>query len=60
MNEQEFTDFCARYIKSTADWATKDFGKPGIGRYKAKRCEWMPQLVRSGWKHEALWTARLS
>jgi len=49
---QEFTDFIALYIHSTADWAYKDFGKPNIDHFGAQSAEWHPRL-------RGLWSNRL-
>lgn len=45
LSAQQYADFLDRYIKIKADWAPRDFGKPGIERFGAVAREWHPQLV---------------
>ncbi len=40
----EYASFLDRYIKTTADWAPRDFGKPGIERFGAAAREWHPRM----------------
>jgi hypothetical protein len=40
--QEDYTRYRASYVISKADWAQKDFGKPNIERFGAKREEWRP------------------
>ncbi len=44
LSQADYDRFFASYIKSTADWAFKDFGKPNIGKFGARSQEWLPTL----------------
>ena len=44
----EYADYQARYLKTDADWAPRDFGKPGLARFGAAQQEWHPRL-RNCW-----------
>ena len=44
LSAADYTAFLARYIKTTADWAPRDFGKPNIGSFGAMSHEWHPRL----------------
>lgn len=45
LSQQDYTQFFANYVISTADWAKKDFGKPNIERFGAESRSWLPSLV---------------
>jgi len=45
LSQADYDRFFASYIKTTADWAFKDFGKPNIERFLARSQEWLPTLV---------------
>jgi hypothetical protein len=45
LSQSDYDRFFASYIKSTADWAFKDFGKPNIAKFGARSQEWLPTLV---------------
>ncbi|MGD0739655.1 MAG: DUF5054 domain-containing protein, partial [Terracidiphilus sp.] len=40
--QEDYTRYRASYVISKQDWAQKDFGKPNIERFGAKREEWQP------------------
>ncbi|MBV8515196.1 MAG: DUF5054 domain-containing protein [Acidobacteria bacterium] len=40
--------FLDSYVKSKADWAPKDFGKPGIEKFGAQSRTWVPEGVQCG------------
>jgi len=42
LSQEDYTRYRASYVISNADWAQKDFGKPNIERFGAKREEWQP------------------
>jgi hypothetical protein len=42
LSQDDYTRYRASYVISNADWAQKDFGKPSIERFGAKREEWQP------------------
>jgi len=42
LSQDDYTRYRASYVISKADWAQKDFGKPSIERFGAKREEWRP------------------
>jgi len=44
-SKEDFDRFIGSYIRSTEDWAFKDFGKPGIERFGARSRNWTPALV---------------
>ncbi|HKF24708.1 MAG TPA: DUF5054 domain-containing protein, partial [Candidatus Acidoferrum sp.] len=44
-SKEDFDRFIGSYIRSTEDWAFKDFGKPGIERFGARSRNWTPRLV---------------
>jgi len=44
-SKEDFDRFISSYIRSTEDWAFKDFGKPGIERFGARSRSWTPALV---------------
>ncbi len=43
--KSDYDRFFADYLKSKADWAPKDFGKPNIERFGAESRTWMPTLT---------------
>jgi hypothetical protein len=45
LSQADYDPFFASYIKSTADWAFKDFGKPNISKFGARSEEWQPTLI---------------
>lgn len=45
LSQADYSQFFSNYIISTADWAKKDFGKPGIETLGAENREWLPSLV---------------
>lgn len=53
LSSAEYADFLDRYIKSKADWAPRDFGKPNIDAFGAKSGEWHPKLIASTHAHSA-------
>ena len=50
LSKDDYDRFMAAYLKSTADWAFKDFGKPNIEKVEAVSREWHPDsaVVRTG------------
>jgi hypothetical protein len=42
LSQEDYSRYRASYVISKADWAQKDFGKPNIERFGAKREEWQP------------------
>lgn len=44
-SKEDFDRFIGSYIRSTEDWAFKDFGKPGIERFGARSRNWTAALV---------------
>ncbi len=42
LSQEDYTRYRASYVISKADWAQKDFGKPNIELFGAKRQEWHP------------------
>ncbi len=42
LSQEDYTRYRASYVISNADWAQKDFGKPNIERFGARREEWQP------------------
>ena len=45
LSKSDYDRFFAAYLKSKADWAPKDFGKPNIERFGAESRVWVPSLV---------------
>jgi hypothetical protein len=45
LSPQDYSQFFANYVISTADWAKKDFGKPNIERFGAEHRDWLPSLT---------------
>ena len=42
LSKSDYDRFFAAYLKSQADWAPKDFGKPNIERFGAESRTWLP------------------
>jgi hypothetical protein len=42
LSQEDYQRYQASYLTSKADWAQKDFGKPNIETFGAKREEWQP------------------
>src|SRR5208282_4255134 len=42
LSQEDYSRYRASYVISNADWAQKDFGKPNIEHFGAKRQEWQP------------------
>jgi hypothetical protein len=45
LSKSDYDRFFAAYLKSHADWAPKDFGKPNIERFGAESRTWLPVLT---------------
>ena len=45
LSKADYDRFFAAYLKSKADWAPKDFGKPNIERFGAQSRSWLPRLT---------------
>ena len=50
LSSTEYAAFLCRYVTIQADWAPRDFGKPGIENFGASAREWHPRVA-------ACWTA---
>jgi hypothetical protein len=48
LSKGDYDRFLDSYVKSKADWAPKDFGKPGIEKFGAQSRTWVPQILH-GW-----------
>jgi hypothetical protein len=48
LGSDAYEAFLAAYVKSKADWAPQDFGKPNIARFNAVTREWHP-VLRQSW-----------
>ncbi|MFZ0338403.1 MAG: DUF5054 domain-containing protein [Terracidiphilus sp.] len=46
LSQEDYTRYRANYVISKQDWAQKDFGKPNIERFGAKREEWHPASAK--------------
>jgi hypothetical protein len=46
LSPQDYAAFLAAYIKTTADWAPQDFGKPNIAAFGARSQQLHPTLTR--------------
>jgi hypothetical protein len=46
LSKSDYGRFFEAYLKSKADWAPKDFGKPNIERFGAQSRSWAPSLVQ--------------
>lgn len=44
-SKADYDRFLATYVKSKADWAPKDFGKPNIEHFGAQSKTWLPKLA---------------
>ncbi len=44
LSKSDYDRFFRAYLKSQADWAPKDFGKPNIERFGAESRTWLPVL----------------
>ena len=44
LSKADYDRFFEDYLKSNADWAPKDFGKPNIERFGAESRTWLPVL----------------
>ena len=42
LSAEDYARYQAGYLTTKADWAAKDFGKPNIERFGARREEWRP------------------
>jgi hypothetical protein len=42
LSQEDYSRYRASYVILNADWAQRDFGKPNIERFGAKREEWQP------------------
>ncbi|HEY3742568.1 MAG TPA: DUF5054 domain-containing protein [Bryobacteraceae bacterium] len=51
--KSDYDRFFKAYLKSDADWAPKDFGKPNIDRFGAESRTWHPQLKACHKSHDA-------
>jgi hypothetical protein len=47
LSAQDFTHFLDTYVKSKADWAPRDFGKPNIEHFGALSREWHPAVTQA-------------
>ena len=45
LSKADYDRFFEAYLKSHADWAPKDFGKPNIERFGAESRTWLPKLT---------------
>ena len=45
LSAEDYAHYQASYLTTKADWAAKDFGKPNIERFGAKREEWHPETA---------------
>jgi hypothetical protein len=64
LSKTDYDRFFEAYLKSKADWAPKDFGKPNIERFGAESRIWEPSLVechagRSGSWHRIVAQLRI-
>ena len=44
LSRQDYGQFFANYIISTADWVPKDFGKPNLEKFGARSQTWQPSI----------------
>jgi hypothetical protein len=42
LSAEDYSKYQAKYLTINADWAQKDFGKPNIERFGARRQQWQP------------------
>ena len=45
LSKSDYDRFFEAYLKSKADWAPKDFGKPNIDKFGAESRTWTPRVV---------------
>jgi hypothetical protein len=45
LSKSEYERFFAAYLRTKANWAAKDFGKPNIERFGAQSRTWLPALT---------------
>ncbi|HTX76280.1 MAG TPA: DUF5054 domain-containing protein, partial [Terracidiphilus sp.] len=45
LSAEDYRRYQASYLTTKADWAQKDFGKPNIERFGARREEWQPSVA---------------
>jgi len=45
LSKADYDRFFVAYLKSKADWAPKDFGKPNIEKFGAESRTWSPRIV---------------
>ena len=45
LSATEYAGFLRRYITIQAEWAPRDFGKPGIENFDATARDWLPRVV---------------
>ncbi len=45
LSKSDYDRFFEAYLKSKADWAPKDFGKPNIERFGAQSRTWLPRIT---------------
>ena len=53
LSAADYAAYQARYLTIHADWAPKDFGKPGIANFEAASREWRPRVERCSLAHES-------
>ncbi len=58
LSAADYTDYLARYVVSKADWAPRDFGKPGIDTFRVRSQQWHP-TVSQAWLGEAAGARRI-
>lgn len=47
LSGDDYVRYRAAYVRSKADWAPRDFGKPNIDHFGAISKEWHPNLIRA-------------
>ncbi len=53
LSKEDYDRFFEAYLKSHADWAPKDFGKPNIDRFGAQSRTWYPERVEAWHQQDA-------
>ena len=53
LSKADYDRFFEAYLKSHADWAPKDFGKPNIERFGAQSRTWHPERVEAWHQQDA-------
>ncbi|WP_131993690.1 DUF5054 domain-containing protein [Acidipila rosea] len=53
LSQHDYDIFFNSYLKSKADWAPKDFGKPNIAHFGAESRNWFPSLLHLWQGHDA-------